>query len=63
MDKRLMVQTRRGLIIEGIYHGIVRGDIYTTDAEVIGIYRQTRVSCVYIPPANCGHMHPEPLAI
>ena len=60
MGKRVVVQTRRGHIISGVYRGIARGDIFLTDAEVVGIYRRARVSCVYIPLTNFGHMHPEP---
>ena len=60
MGKRVVVQTRWGHIISGVYRGIARGDIYLTDAEVVGIYRRARVSCVYIPLTNFGHMHPEP---
>lgn len=63
MGKRVVVQTRRGHIIEGVYRGIVRGDIYLTDAEVIGLYRRAKVSGVYIPLTNYGHMHPHPQTV
>ena len=63
MGHRVVVQTRRGHIIEGVYRGIVRGDIYLTDAEVIGLHRRAKVSCVYIPLTNYGHMHPYPQTV
>ncbi len=60
IGKRVVVQTRRGQIIKGVYRGVARGDLYLTNAEVVGMRNRAKVDCIYIPLTNYGHMHPEP---
>jgi len=59
--KKVVVQTRRGQMVEGIYQGTTGGDLFLISAEITGTKYIVKVPFIFISLNNFGHIHPLPI--